>query len=283
MSNLAWDPAGEDEAVAALFGRKGISGVELAPTKVWATPTETPRAELLRYREFWNQRGVAVVAMQALLFGRPEFALFGSDEDRRRLGEYLARIIELGGALGAHALVFGSPRNRRRGEMAPARALDIAAEFFQRMGAVAEENGTALCIEPNPPEYGCDFVTTVAEGAELVSRVGRRGFGLHLDAGGMTLNQEDPGVEITRAGAGVRHFHISEPNLAPVGDGGTDHAAMARALRGAGYGGWASIEMRPAGNSGNLPHVERALQASLASYGVTQVPVPTPSAHTSSS
>lgn len=264
-SQLAWHPA-EEAAVADVFGRLGVTGVELAPTKVFAAPTEAAPDEVSRYRATWNDRGVEVVAMQALLFGHPEFALFGTDADRERMGEYLARIIALGGALGAGALVFGSPGNRRRGELAPEAALETAAAFFRRMGEVATDHGTVLCIEPNPPQYGCDFVTTVAEGAALVDRVAHPGFGLHLDAGGMTLNGEAPGDVVPPALSRARHFHVSEPQLAPIGEGGADHAAMADALRTAGYAGWVSVEMKPAGESGNDAQVERALRLTMASY-----------------
>lgn len=264
-SQLAWHPA-EEAGIADLFGRLGVTGVELAPTKVFAAPAEAAPDEVRRYRASWNDRGVEVVAMQALLFGHPEFALFGTDADRERMGDYLARIIALGGALGAGALVFGSPGNRRRGELAREAALEIASAFFRRMGEVAADHGTILCIEPNPPHYACDFVTTVAEGAELVDRVAHPGFGLHLDAGGMTLNGETPADVVPPALSRVRHFHVSEPQLAPIGEGGTDHAAMADALRGAGYAGWVSVEMKPAGESGNDAHVERALRLTMASY-----------------
>ena len=46
----------------------------------------------------------------------------------------------------------------------------------------------------------------------------------------------------------LRHVHISEPDLAPVHAGGTvDLSAIAAALRDVSYGGYVSIEMKPAG------------------------------------
>lgn len=266
VSNLAWDPSAEDVAMAELFGRMEVGGVEVAPTKVWPAPLEAARGEILRYRRFWSDRGIEVVAMQALLFGQPQLALFGSGGDRDRLAAYLSGIIALGGALGAGALVFGSPGNRRRGPMEPERAMEVAAEFFRAMGAVAVEHGTTLCIEPNPEAYGCDFVTTVAEGTELVARVAHPGFRLHLDAGGMTLNAEAAAEVIPPAAALSRHFHVSEPNLAPIGEGGADHGAFAAALRAAGWNRWISIEMKPAASGPGAAHVERALRAARHSY-----------------
>ena len=46
----------------------------------------------------------------------------------------------------------------------------------------------------------------------------------------------------------LRHVHLSEPDLAPVRKGGSlDLPAIAAALREAGYSGWVSVEMKPAG------------------------------------
>src|SRR5207248_3429675 len=126
--------------------------------------------ELRDYRSAWEARGLPIVAMQALLFGRDDLLLFDA-ESRPRLAQYLARIIDVGAALGARALVFGSPKNRRRGALAPETALDIAATFFREMAVRADAAGAFICVEPNPPSYGCDFITTTDEAVGLAERV----------------------------------------------------------------------------------------------------------------
>ena len=47
----------------------------------------------------------------------------------------------LGGWLGARALVFGSPRNRSVGGVAPEQVNAIAMPFFRRLGAIARLHG----------------------------------------------------------------------------------------------------------------------------------------------
>ena len=88
-------------------------------------------------------------------------------------------------------------------------------------------------------------MTRAAEAAELVGAVKHRGFRLHLDTGCMTL-ANDPIRETLDAGfPWLRHFHVSEPNLAPPGASGrVDHPAFAAELRQRGYGHWVSLEMR---------------------------------------
>jgi sugar phosphate isomerase/epimerase len=178
--------------------------------------------------------------MQALLFGRAELTLFESPAVRRQALEYLARIIQLGGWLGARALVFGSPLNRRVQGRALKEMLPLACDTFRWLGDQARACGTCFCIEANHSVYGCDFVTTLAEAVELVQHVAHPGFGLHLDAGGLALT----GESLANLSVQPRHYHISEPHLAPVGSADTDHATLARQLVQLGYHGWLSVEVR---------------------------------------
>jgi D-psicose/D-tagatose/L-ribulose 3-epimerase len=265
ISNIAWDAA-EDDAVAALLDEFGVKGIEVAPTKVWPSPEAADDASARTYREFWGNRGVEIVAFQALLFGRPELCLFTNDKAREKTFDYLCAIIRLAEKLGARALVFGSPKNRVAGDLPASRAFDIAAEFFWRLGEVAARHNTRFCIEPNPAAYGCDFVRTAAEGLALVRRVNHPGFRLHLDAGAMTINGEDYGRVIADCFEWTAHFHVSEPNLEMVGRQGTPHRRIARTLRELGYQGWVSIEMRGGLTAPNTAAVRAALDFVTATY-----------------
>src|SRR5207244_1994525 len=161
---------------ASILREHGFTGVELAPTKIFARPDSATDAEAADCREAWSRRGLRIVAMQALLFGHPALTVFG--EARKQTLEYLSGVARLGGRLGAGALVFGLPRNRARGPMPAAEAWRAAVEFFRALGSAAAEAGTCMCIEPNPPRYGADFITTSEEALRLVEEVASPGFGL---------------------------------------------------------------------------------------------------------
>jgi sugar phosphate isomerase/epimerase len=266
ISNLAWDHD-EDAAIAQLMRQRGVGGVELAPTKVFPAPLNVAPEAPAAFAHFWEGYGIRVVALQSLLFGQPQLRIFAEPEARRQALNYLAGMIELGARLGARALIFGSPAARRIGDLDRRDAWPIAVEFFAGLGEIALRYNTCLCIEPNPPEYGCDFIRTAAEGRELVKAVNHPGFRLHLDAGALTLNGEDPEVEIQASIEWLAHFHASEPHLQPLGQGSANHTRIARALRAAGYGGWVSVEMRGADTGSNTAAVEHALDLVCAVYG----------------
>ena len=266
ISNIAWRRE-EEEAVAGIMSALGIHGVEIAPSAVWPAPLAATDADIAGYRRFWESRGIEIVAMQALLFGRPDLTIFDNAATRRLTFEYLEEMIRLGGKLGAKVLVFGSPKNRKVGSVPPAEIARIAALFFSDLGCVARDHDLAFCIEPNPAAYECDFITTSTAGLELVKAVGNEGFGLHLDAGGMTLSKEAVEAAVQDAAPASRHFHASEVNLAPVGSGSVDHERFAAALRGADYNRWVSIEMRAQTERANLEQVEKSLRFVSAVYG----------------
>ncbi|HYZ85729.1 MAG TPA: sugar phosphate isomerase/epimerase family protein [Bryobacteraceae bacterium] len=260
ISNIAWEPA-DEQAILGILQSRAVQGLEIAPTKIWPVPVDVPRAELVEYRKRWSDRGIEIVAMQALLFGKPELTIFDSDSVRHQTLDYLFRIIEFAGAVGGRAMVFGSPKNRLRNTLNDEAAFEIAIPFFTELGKAALDNGVIFCVEPNPPQYGCDFIRTVEEGCALVSAVDHPGFRLHLDVSSMTLNGEDYGTAIRKGLPLAAHFHVSEPFLGCVGAGGVDHQTIADILHAEQYEGWISIEMRNACAPGvsNTEAVDNAL------------------------
>jgi sugar phosphate isomerase/epimerase len=243
----------------------GAEGAELAPTKVFGELRDA-YATAAAVRDRWESLGLPVIAFQSLLFGRPDLMVFGDSTAQMALQEHLRVICGLAESLGARALVFGSPGNRRiPGEMPPLAAHDLARQVFHDLGQIAFDHGTCLCLEPNPTHYGCNFITTAAEGDRLVREVDHPGFRLHLDTAAMTLAGDPIAESITRSADILAHFHASNPDLSPVGSDGVAHQEAAGALQAIGYDGFVSMEMReqiPA-----IPALERAFRYVATQYG----------------
>ncbi|SBT37691.1 sugar phosphate isomerase/epimerase family protein [Micromonospora auratinigra] len=263
VSNIAWEP-GDDEKVADALRRAGAEAVEVAPTKVWPDPTAVSPAQAHAYGRAWARAGLPVVAAQSLLYGRPDLTLFGPG--REEFVAYLGRIAELGAALGATALVFGSPRNRLRQDLPVAVADRIAVDVFGRLAERAVAAGTTFCVEANPAVYGADYLTRATEAAALVAAVDSPGLRLHLDTACMTLAGEDPAAGVRRFAPLLRHAHLSEPHLAAVGHPDPRHADFAAALRAVDYAGHLSVEMRPS-DGDRVAAVERAARYAVALCG----------------
>lgn len=266
ISNIAWKNE-EEAAVSTLMREKGLVGVDVAYTKFWAAPTDASDEALRTYRDFWANAGMNIIGMQSLIFGRPDLMLFGEPAVRDQMAAYLRDVMHLANVLGAGPLVFGSPKNRIKGELSEAEAMNLAAEFFASLAPVAAQENVILCIEPNPPQYGCDFIQTSAHGLELVKRINHPHVRLHLDAAIMTMTGEDVEPALESAADYLAHFHASEPQLGVVGEGTVDHARFAAALRRIGYTGWVAIEMRGGWKSQDIDSVSTALNYALEVYG----------------
>lgn len=243
ISNIAWSKHNNKE-VANLLEEMNIKGLELAPTKIWADPLQVSDEMVRDVLGFWYGRGINCIAMQSLLYGRQDLGVFSGSENRKKTSDYLVGMIDLASRLKIQRLVFGSPKNRNTHGLEGKKAFALAVDFFRELGEFALERNTLFCIEPNAPQYGCDFVTNTQEGIELVRAVDSRGFGLHLDAGVMLLNGEDYQASLDQALPYLKHFHISEPYLDPVGGKEKEHSRLAQALRNIDYQGWVSVEMK---------------------------------------
>lgn len=244
VSNLAWSGASAEVAAEVLVA-EGVSGIEVAPGKLFAEPLSVSADQIAACRRWWESRGLPIVAAQSLLYGQPGLTLFDSPASRRATLAYLTRMIGLCANLGAQVLVFGSPRNRSIGQRSPAEVQDLAVAFFSELAEVARREGTRIGLEAIPPENGADYILNTHEALALVRAVNHPHFRLHLDTASLALAGEDIATAIRDAGPELCHVHISEPQLScPGATGRVDHATIASELHRHRYGLWISIEMR---------------------------------------
>lgn len=265
ISNIAWDVA-EDAAVAALLSRHAVDAIDVAPGKYFPRPGDATAAEICRVREWWARRGIEITGMQSLLFGSQDLNAFGSATVRDAMLARLEAVCRIGGLLAARRLVFGSPANRDRTGLSDTEAMATAVSFFARLGGIAARHGVVICLEPVPQRYGSNFMTDCAETARVVDAVAHPAIRMQFDTGALTVNGEDPVAVATVHGLQVGHVHASEPGLVPLGDGGTDHAAMSQALRQLLPDHVVSIEMVATGDEGHLVSIERALGVAIRHY-----------------
>ena len=267
VSNLAW-PVADDTAAAAVLRTCGVRGVELAPSKVWECAPYVVEGAAESYAGWWRDADCAVVAFQAIIFGHAELDLFGDDPIVAALRQHLSAMGRLAARCGASVLVLGAPANRRKGRRLMSDAVTAAARALRPAVEELASVGVSLCIEPNPPRYGCDFVNTAAEAAQLVEAVGHPNCGIHLDTAALALSGETTAKALAPIIRQVRHVHLSEVDLVPVGTSeSVPHDALGAALQSLGYDGWLSVEMRAGAADAWRDALPRAVAVARTSYG----------------
>jgi sugar phosphate isomerase/epimerase len=269
ISNIAWDTA-EDSHVAEILHRHNMDAIDVAPGKYFPEPKTAEDEKIQQVRRFWEDRGIAITGMQALLFGTAGLNLFGPAESQNAMLDHLGNICRIGAGLGATRLVFGSPKNRDRGGLTDEQAAEVAIPFLQSLGDIAAAHAVTICLEPNPPKYGCNFMTTSEATAGIVQQVSHPAIRMQLDTGAITINSENPNDVAGNYSHLIGHVHASEPDLVPLGDGVTDHGRMAAALKNKLPNHIVSIEMLATAREPHLQAIERALGVAIRYYRAEQ-------------
>lgn len=267
ISNLAWERQ-HDDAVAGRLRTHEVDAIDIAPGRYFTDPVRTDAADVTAIRRYWASQGVDIIGMQALLFGTQGLNLFGDRGVRETMLQHLSAVFRIGEGLGARRAVFGSPRQRDRSGLGDAETRAIAIDFFRDAGNRAIECGVTLCLEPNPPRYGANFMTTAVEAAAMVRAVDHPGVRLQCDLGALRVNGEDPIDGLDDWQSLVAHVHLSEPDLRPLGTAGTPHATWAPLVCDRLRHVVACIEMLPPDAVDPLPGIDAALAFASRHYRV---------------
>jgi sugar phosphate isomerase/epimerase len=130
-------------------------------------------------------------------------------------------------------------------------------EALQECADAAAPEGVRLALEPLN-RYETDLIHTVADGLELIERLGADNFGLLLDT--FHMNIEEPVIEdsIHACSGRIFHFHVADSNRWYPGAGHLDFGSILSTLFATGYRGYISGEFLP------LPGADAAAQQSIA-------------------
>ena len=220
----------------------GVEGLEVAPTRHMPWDDWSP-SRLADYRMRLADADLLVSSLQAILFGTEGLHLLGGEAAFEAMLVHVRRVAEIGRALGARIGVFGSPRNRLRGELPAEAAWELGRDRFTRLARAVAEFGFSLGLEPVPAAYGGDFLTVADDVIRMVAEVGHPGLRVHLDTACVLLGGGAIDVAVMAAGNLLGHFHIAEPQLGPFHTPACPHATAAAALRAIAYDGWVAVEM----------------------------------------
>jgi sugar phosphate isomerase/epimerase len=229
---------GDFEGNVKRIAEYGYDGVELAirdPKLVDPDELET----------VVRRHGLEVPAIGTGQAWGEERLSFTSDDAavRRAAIERIKSHVPLAQRFGA-LIILGLIRGITPSGQSHEQSMAYLVEALQECCGVAATQGVRFALEPLN-RYETDLVHTVAEGMELIRRVGAPNLGLLLDT--FHMNIEEPSIEASIRDCGERifHFHVADSNRWHPGAGHLDFRGILAALREAGYHGYVSGEFMP--------------------------------------
>ncbi len=229
----------------------GYDGVELAIRDPWAVDAEE-LADLVA------AHGLAVPALgTGQAWGEEHLSYSDPDPAVRRAAiERTKAHIPVAHRLDA-LIIIGLLRGLVQPGVNQAQALDWVTDALAECCAEAALSGVRIALEPIN-RYETTLVNTVAQGLELIDRVGADNLGLLFDT--FHANIEEPSIAESLLAAGDRlfHIHVADSNRWYPGAGHLDFAHLLGVLPRIGYGGFVSGEFMP------HPDADTAAQRAIA-------------------
>jgi len=161
---------------------------------------------------------------------------------RRGALERLKWAVDCCEAMGAEVLLgpFHQPLGVFTGS-GPTESEREAAAEVHRQAAQYADGKCVLAIE-YLNRFECYFLTTMADAAAYVRRVGHRNFGTMYDTFHANIEEKDPVGVIRKHKSVIRHVHISENDRGTPGRGHVPWKQTFAALKAIRYDGWLTIE-----------------------------------------
>lgn len=243
------DPLPEGFAKAAALG---FDAVELF--------LEGPDAVRIEEIEALRQRHGLAIAAVGTGAGMVKHGLSLTDahpEKRRGALDFLLRMIDFGGRLGAPA-ILGSMQGRSTPEVPRDRALDLLAGALHEAGKAAAKHGVPFIYEPLN-RYETNLFNRLVPAAEFLDERGLENVVLLADLFHMNIEEPDLAAALRAAAPRVGHVHWADSNRQAMGFGHTDPAPIHAVLREISYSGYLSAEIFP------LPDADTAASQTLKS------------------
>jgi len=222
VSTIGWTfvDAKETDDILTYLNQLKIQNIEIAPTSIWGSWDEVRESlfsgKVRKFAANMADKGFKITSMQAVLYQLPDIQLFAPDGQFVEHFKFLcdlAKELSLEGQI--IKIVFGAPKNRNPpSDLSEAQAFELASAKFFEIAEYATKCQAVLCIEANPPAYGCFYLETLDKARKMVETVNTPGLDFMLDTGCANLGNETLGNIDKQYVKKLGHLHLSQPQLA---------------------------------------------------------------------
>lgn len=225
---------------------QGFDGVELPLFNPAGYPAATIRKAL-------EANGLEVTTCVIIPGG---CSLFDADASgRAKAMDHMKASIAMNAELGSKMMAgpLYSPVGWLPGRRRTADEWARCIESYQQLGAVCDEYGVSIGIEPLN-RFETFFLNTAADGAALCEAIGHPKVGLLIDTFHSNIEEKNVADAYRKAGRHLKHVHTCENDRGTPGSGHVPWAEVFQALKDVQYDGWLTIESF----GFNLPEISAA-------------------------
>jgi sugar phosphate isomerase/epimerase len=225
------------EEAIPLFAKMGFDYIELPLAQVMDLSEE-------KFNDLLRQIRTSGIPMEACNnFFPARIRLTGEDANPAHITEYVKAATERAAAMGAKIIVLGSAGAKNIPQGFPYQsALTQLKDLLIQLDEIVAPLEITVALEPlNKKES--NFITTAAEGLELVQNLSLDNVKLLIDYYHLRMEDEDFAV-INEAGPDLRHLHIAskEGRLFPKPGDGENYGMFFARLKALCYEGRVSVE-----------------------------------------
>ncbi len=180
ISNLSFNFE-ESEAIK-IMQKHNFNNIELSITKKFGSWDNLKTNEIKDYKNYLNNEGLQVCSLQSLFYGK-DYNLFHQTD---QFIEHFKSVIEFSNLLECKYLVFGSPRNRRIGDLSIQDGNQIFINTFKKIAEFNKE--VTIGIETNPMYYNCDYLCSYYDVKNILQQINKENIKFHFDLACVLLN-----------------------------------------------------------------------------------------------
>jgi len=262
ISNIAWKKEEENEALEILK-KHDVFAIDIALTNVFDSLDDLTDDMIDEKKKEYLEKGFSLSGMQSLLYGIPPYSLFNNEEEREKITNHLEKVFSISQKLGIKNLVFGSPKNRYINEENQENS-QIAIDFFRELCEIGGKYDIIICLEANPKDYGCNFITNTYEAIEFIEEVNKENLRLNFDTSTVILNKNNFEEVLKVAKDYISHIHISAPFLMDIDN--MNHELIFKELNKINYDGFVCLELKNGIIDNNLENLKKNIKLFVKNY-----------------
>jgi sugar phosphate isomerase/epimerase len=212
----------------------GIKNVQIAPTTLIGTWDNLDNINF----ELYTKNNINVYSFQSITYGLID-NIFDT-KTQETLFNHITKVIDCGIKNNVKVFVFGCPKNRK--------IIDdfgndkIFTEFFRKIGDHIGDNELKICIENNSKQYGCNYLNTISEVGDIVTKINHTNIKMMVDIGN-SIMENDELNDIYKYKNIIYNIDIATENMKPFIEYGSQHKEFIRILKDINYDRKMNLEM----------------------------------------